>query len=106
MAVPDPIPDAMVATLLRHFRFPFEFECAMIRGVVDNGWNMSAPGKRNAIWDAQIAFDSGQTIAGVGTITLVPVRRCSIGWRPRSAIVVSNVSLRILKRAVLSLKGA
>jgi len=71
LPVPDPIPELMIDFLLRHFRYPFELECATIRGVVERGWNLTTAGRRNAVWDAQIAFDAGQTVEGDRTIILV-----------------------------------
>ena len=61
----------MQQALAKNFPYPFHFEVAMIRGVVEHGWATSARGRRNSVWDAQIAFDAGQTMKGSGTITLV-----------------------------------
>jgi hypothetical protein len=71
MAVPVPIPRAMEEVLIKAFPYPFHFECEMIRRVVERGWSVEAAGRRNAIWDAQIAFNAGQTVQGAGTVTLV-----------------------------------
>ena len=68
---PEPIPQWMQQALAKNFPYPFHFEVAMIRGVVEHGWATSARGRRNSVWDAQIAFDAGQTMKGSGTITLV-----------------------------------
>lgn len=70
IAIPDPIPPAMIDLLLRHFRFPFEVDLAVIRGVAERGWDLTREGRRNCIWDAQIAFDAWQTVDG-RRITLV-----------------------------------
>jgi len=69
--IPDPIPEWMREVLTRNFPYPFHFEVAMIRDVVAHGWATSRKGRRNAVWDAQIAFNAGQTIKDSGTITLV-----------------------------------
>lgn len=61
----------MLVALQTNFPYPFHFEVAMIRGVVVHGWALSRKGRRNAVWDAQIAFNAGQTIKDHGTITLV-----------------------------------
>src|SRR5438128_8634210 len=69
--IPEPIPEWMREALIKNFPYPFHFEVAMIRGVVAHGWATSRKGRRNAVWDAQIAFNAGQTIKDSGTITLV-----------------------------------
>lgn len=69
--VPEPVPDEMVTLLLRQFPYPFHFEVAMLRGVVEHGWSIAAKGRRNSVWDAQICFNAGQSIKGHGTVTLV-----------------------------------
>jgi len=69
--IPDPIPEWMREVLTTNFPYPFHFEVAMIRDVVTHGWATSRKGRRNAVWDAQIAFNAGQTIKDSGTITLV-----------------------------------
>ncbi len=71
ITIPEPIPRWMHDVLAKNFPYPFHFEVAMIRGVVEQGWATSAPGRRNSVWDAQIAFNAGQTIKGSGTITLI-----------------------------------
>ncbi len=69
--IPEPIPEWMREALTRNFPYPFHFEVAMIRDVVAHGWATSRKGRRNAVWDAQIAFNAGQTIKDSGTITLI-----------------------------------
>jgi hypothetical protein len=69
LPIPAPIPEWMRDVLAKNFPYPFHFEVAMIRGVVEHGWATSARGQRNSVWDAQIAFN-GQTM-GHGMITLI-----------------------------------
>ena len=71
LTYPWPLPDEMVDLVLRHFRYPLAVEAAVLRGVVERGWDLRTAGRGNSIWDAQIAFNAGQPLAGNRSITLV-----------------------------------
>jgi predicted nucleic acid-binding protein len=68
---PWPLPDEKVDLVLRHFRYPLAVEAAVLRGVVERGWDLTTAGRENSIWDAQIAFNAGQVLAEQRRITLV-----------------------------------
>ena len=69
--VPWPLPEEKIELVLRHFSYPLAVEEAVLRGVADFGWDLRAPGRNNSIWDAQIAFNAGQTLNGNRRLTLV-----------------------------------
>ena len=61
----------MIETVLSHFRYPLEVENAVIRGVIEHGWDLTVRGRQNAIWDVQIAFNAGQDLPEGRRILLV-----------------------------------
>ena len=71
LPIPDPLPKEMVETVLEHFTYPLEVDSAAIRAVLQHGSDPTIGGRQNTIWDAQIAFNAGQTILDGRTILLV-----------------------------------
>lgn len=71
MPIPDPVPHNMIDEVLARFSYALHVESAAIRSAVVDGADMTKSGRQNSIWDAQIAFNAGQTLPEGRTIVLV-----------------------------------
>ena len=71
ISIPQPVPEEMIEAVLGRFAYPLQVESASIKAVLEHGADLSQHGRQNAIWDAQISFNAGQSLPGGRTILLV-----------------------------------
>lgn len=64
LAPPDPLPEALVARVLKGAAVAIEFEALKWEKVAFDGANPDAPRIRNLRWDQRIAYNIGWTIRG------------------------------------------
>ncbi len=64
IALPDPLPDALVARVLRGAAAAVEFEALIWEKVAFDGAKPEAPHIRNLRWDQRIAFNIGWSMRG------------------------------------------
>jgi len=59
---PAEVPAIQVQAVLSKFRFALELQNSFLCGVIERGWSLDKPGRRNWIWDVLIAYNVGQSV--------------------------------------------